>query len=414
MSPQNARRSPNERPQIWQQSIPPARPAVGSEEQALRVPFFVPDISEPEIEAVAATIRSNWLTSGPKMAEFQNAFADAVGAKHAIAVNSCTAALHLSLVAAGIGPGDEVIVPSMTFAATAATVLHVGARPVLVDVEPGTFLIDPAAVDRAATPRTRAVIPVHYGGQPCEMETLEEIASRRDMIIIEDAAHAFPADYRGRSIGSSSNITCFSFYANKTLTTGEGGMLTTSDDEIAERVSRLRLHGLNRQAWERFSVSKSWDYDIAEPGYKYNLTDIASTIGLGQLARSDEFWKKRQLLAEHYRELLGDVPGVEPLEVLSDRKHAWHLFVVQLDPQITGVDRDTTIDRLNEAGVGTSVHYRPLHLHSYYREVMGYRPEDFPVSTAAFDRIISLPLYPGLDHDLASEVIEVLADITRP
>lgn len=387
--------------------------AASFEEQALKVPFFVPDISESEIDAVAATIRSNWLTSGPKMAEFQSAFAEAVQAKHAIAVNSCTAALHLALVEAGIGPGDEVIVPSMTFAATAATVLHVGARPVLVDIEPGTFLIDPDAVERAATTRTRAVIPVHYGGQPCEMDSLEAIASHRNMIIIEDAAHAFPAEYRGRRIGSSSNVACFSFYANKTLTTGEGGMLTTADDEIAERVSRLRLHGLSRQAWERFSVSKSWDYDIAEPGYKYNLTDIASTIGLGQLVRADDFWKKRQLLAELYTDLLTDVPGVEPLAVLPNRKHAWHLFVVQVDSQITGVDRDTTIDRLNEAGIGTSVHYRPLHMHSYYRDVMGYRPEDFPVSTAAFDRIISLPLWPGLDHDLASAVIETLADITR-
>lgn len=380
----------------------------------MEIPFFVPDILESDIDAVSDTLRSSWLTSGPKMAEFEKRFAARVGASHALAVNSCTSALHLALVAAGIGPGDEVIVPTMTFAATAAVVVHAGARPVLVDVDPRSFLIEAKAVEAAVTPATKAVIPVHYAGQPCDMDSLLEVAARHNILVIEDAAHAFPAEYRGRPVGSIGDMTCFSFYANKTLTTGEGGMLTTADDEIAARIGRLRQHGLNREAWERFRVPKSWDYDIAEAGYKYNLTDIAASIGLGQLARSGDLWKRRQLVAELYIDLLAGVSGIEPLEVLDGRVHAWHLFVVVLDPTVVKLDRNTVIDRLQELGIGTSVHYRPLHQHSYYRDTMGYRDEDFPAASRAFERIISLPIYPGLEHSSVNHVIESLVEICSP
>lgn len=380
----------------------------------MNIPFFIPNITETEIDAVTATLRSNWLTSGPRVAEFETEFAKAVKAPHALAVNSCTAGLHLALVASGIGVGDEVIVPTMTFAATASVVIHAGARPVLVDVDPETLLMDPDAVERAITSRTRAVVPVHYGGQPCDMTRLIAIARSHNLLIIEDAAHAFPAEVEGGMVGSLGDVTCFSFYANKTLTTGEGGMVTTADTALAEKIGRMRLHGLNRQAWDRFKIPKAWDYDIAEPGYKYNLTDIAAAIGLGQLSRADELWKKRQSLAELYGELLTNVPGVKPLTVLSDRRHAWHLYVVRIEATVTGISRNEVVDKLQAAGIGTSVHYRPLHLHSYYATQLGYSAEDFPAGTAAFDEILSLPIYPRLEPTAAAEVVERLVEICAP
>lgn len=372
----------------------------------MKVPYFVPDVSEEGISSVADTIRSGWLTSGPKMVEFEGRFGEAVRARHAIAVNSCTSALHLALHAIGVGPGDDVIVPAMTFAATASVVLHAGARPVLVDVDPDSLLIDPETVKQAMTPQTKAVIPVHYGGQAADVTTIREIAATQGSFVIEDAAHAFPSELEGASVGSLGDLTCFSFYATKTLTTGEGGMITLEDDALAERLGQLRLHGLNRDAWNRYNGSAAWDYDIAEPGYKYNMTDIAAAIGLEQLGRAGEMREARQRVADTYSDLFADVPGVVPLAVLPDRVHAWHLYVIRLGAEFDRADRNSVIEELRERGIGTSVHYRPLHMHSFYRDSLGYEPQDFPVAAAAFDQIISLPIYSTLTEGEIEYVVE--------
>lgn len=371
------------------------------------VPFFVPDITDREMDAVVSTLRSGWLTTGTRAAEFERRFAECVGAEHALAVNSCTAALHLALVAAGIGPGDEVVVPTMTFAATAEVVAHTGATTVLVDVDEDSLLVRAEDIEPAITPRTRAVMPVHFAGQPCDMDPIIALARRHDLAVVEDAAHAFPAEYGGTPVGSIGDMTCFSFYANKTMTTGEGGMLTTSRADIAEKASRLRLHGLTAGAAERFRVPASWRYDIVEAGFKYNMPDTAASLGVEQLARVDEMHAGREAAALLYDRLLSDVPGVQPLRRYPDRKHAWHLYVVRVD----GVSRDDVIPRLAELGVGTSVHYRPLHLHSYYRDRYGYRPEQFPNASRAFEAIISLPLFSTMTSSQVERVVETLRQV---
>ncbi len=368
------------------------------------IPFFSPDITDREVDAVASTLRSGWLTSGKWAAEFERRFAERVGAEHALAVNSCTSALHLALVAAGIGPGDEVIVPTMTFAATAEVVAHTGATPVLVDVDEDSLLIRAEDIEPAITPRTRAVMPVHFAGQPCDMDPILDLARRHDFLVVEDAAHAFPAEYRGSSVGSIGDMTCFSFYANKTMTTGEGGMLTTSRADIAEKASRLRLHGLTAGAADRFRVPGSWHYDILDPGFKYNMPDTAASLGVEQLARVDEMRAGREAAAVLYLSLLADLPNVRPLLRYHDRGHAWHLFIVRLN----GVSRDAMVLRLAEAGIGTSVHYRPLHMHSHYRDRYGYRPEQFPNAARAFESVISLPLFSKMTGSQVERVVDTL------
>lgn len=370
------------------------------------VPFFSPDITDRELEVVAETLRSGWLTSGKWAAELEERFAERVGADYALAVNSCTAALHLALVAAGVGPGDEVIVPTMTFAATAEVVAHTGATPVLVDVDEETLLLRAEDIEPAVTPRTRAVMPVHFAGQPCDMDPILDLARARDLLVVEDAAHAFPAEYGGSAIGSIGDATCFSFYANKTMTTGEGGMLTTSRADIAERAKRLRLHGLTDGAADRFRVAGAWRYDIVEAGYKYNMPDTAASLGVVQLSRADEMRAGRKAAALHYERLLADAPLVRPLHRHVERGHAWHLFVVRVD----GAPRDELVLRLAESGIGTSVHYRPLHLHSYYRDRYGYRPEHFPNATRAFESILSLPLFSKMSESQVERVVNTLLE----
>lgn len=368
------------------------------------IPFFSPDITDRELEAVADTLRSGWLTSGKWAAEFEERFAERVGADHALTVNSCTAALHLALVAAGIGPGDEVIVPTMTFAATAEVVAHTGATPVFVDVDEDSLLLRAEDIEPALTPRTRAVMPVHFAGQPCDMAPILELARTHDLLVVEDAAHAFPAEYGGTPVGSLGDATCFSFYANKTMTTGEGGMLTTSRADIAERARRLRLHGLSEGAAERFRVPGSWRYDIVEAGFKYNMPDTAASLGVVQLSRADEMRAGREAAALHYEHLLADAPRVRPLRRHPGRGHAWHLFVVRLD----GAPRDEIVLRLAESGIGTSVHYRPLHLHSFYEDRYGYRPGDFPNATRAFESVLSLPLFSTMTESQVERVVATL------
>lgn len=368
------------------------------------VPYFRPDVSEEEIQSVVETLRSGWLTTGPKTKQFERNFAEKVGAKHTIAVNSATSALHLALDALEIGPGDEVLVPTMTFTSTASVVVHRGARPVLVDCLPDTLNLDPSQLERAVTPRTKVVMPVHYAGQPCDMARIQEFAAAHGLKVVEDAAHALPAAYRGRTIGSMSDVTCFSFYANKTITTGEGGMVATNDDELAERIRIRSLHGMSKDAWKRFSANGSWYYEVVYPGYKNNMTDIAAAIGLGQLSRCDDFHRGRQRCAMRYTELLADLPEVETPAAATDVQHAWHLYVIQIRPDRLRISRNEFIEKLNAAGIGTSVHYLPLHMHPYYREALGYQPDDFPNARAAYDRIISLPLFPSMTDE---EIVRV-------
>jgi perosamine synthetase len=374
------------------------------------IPFFVPSITGAERDLVAEVLASGWLTSGPRVRAFEEAFAHPVGAEHAVALNSCTAAMHLALVAADIGPGDEVIVPTLTFTATAEVVDHVGATPVLVDVDAATLCVSPDAVAAAVTDRTRAVMPMHYGGQACDLDGVRA-AVGASVLIVADAAHAFPPSFGDRVIGGDSvaDSTAFSFYANKTITTGEGGMLTTDDGDRAARVRRLSLHGLSDDAWRRFENPAPWDYDVIEAGFKDNLTDVAAALGLAQLARADELAGRRRSLAARYQAALGDHPLLELVRVTRPQDSAWHLFAVLLDLDRLDCDRNGIVAELTEAGIGTSVHYRPLHLHTWYRKTFGYRSDDFPVASDAFDRLVSLPLYPDLAPEGVDRVVDVLS-----
>ena len=377
------------------------------------VPFHKPDIGEDEIAAVVEVLRSGWLTTGAKTKQFESEFAAKVGAQHAVAVNSCTAALHLALEASGVGQGDEVIVPTMTFAATAEVAAYVGAKPVLVDCVPDTLNMSVDAVERAVSSRTKAILPVHFGGHPCDMVGIRSIAEAYGLRLIEDAAHAFPARYRGRMVGSLSDATCFSFYATKNITTGEGGMVTTDDAGLAARIRTMSLHGLSRDAWNRYATHGAWYYEILSPGFKYNLTDIAAALGLVQLRRCDPFLKSRERLATLYDDGLRDLPEILRPMTADHVQHAWHLYVIQLDLERLRIGRNEFIHRLTQEGVGCSVHFIPLHLHPYYRDTWGYRPEDLPVATAAFERIVSLPLYPGLTEPDLQRVVDVVRSIVK-
>ncbi len=364
-----------------------------------KIPFFVPTIGEDEINEVVDTLRSGWLTTGKKAKRFEEEFAERVGAKHAIAVNSCTAALHLALEALGVSPGDEVIVPTLTFASTAEVVAHLGATPVLADCRPDTLNVDPESIAAKITPKTKAIVPVHYAGQPCDMDAIHSLAAEHGLPVVEDAAHALPARYGERTVGSISDITCFSFYANKTITTGEGGIVTTDSDDLAARMRIMSLHGISKDAWKRFSAEGSWYYEITAAGFKHNMTDLAAAIGLHQLSKCDEFWEGRSRCADYYDRVFADVPEVQTPTVAPGNQISWHLYVIQLQLDQLTIDRNEFISRLTAAGVGTSVHYMPLHMHPYYRETHGYQPDDLPVAKAAFERMISLPIYPKLSED---------------
>jgi dTDP-4-amino-4,6-dideoxygalactose transaminase len=381
--------------------------------QAQFLPFHVPDISEEEIQAVVETLRSGWLTTGAKVRQFEEDFARYVGCRHAVAVNSGTAALHLALDAIGVKEGDEVIVPTMTFAATAEVVLYFKARPVLVDCQPDTLNLDPDQIERAITSKTRAIIPVHLAGQPCDMKRILEIAGNHDLKVIEDAAHALPARYQGRMVGMLSDITCFSFYATKTITTGEGGIAATENPEWAERMRIMSLHGISRDAWKRYTAEGSWYYEILYPGYKYNLTDMAAALGIQQLKKCDQFWELRQHCASCYNEGFKAVPEITAPYVRQDVQHAWHLYVIQLNLEQLQISRNEFIELLKKENIGTSVHFIPLHLHPYYRDTFGYRPEDFPHASAVFERIISLPIHPKLTEADILRVIETVRTLVK-
>lgn len=370
------------------------------------LPFHTPDISEDDIQAVVETLKSGWLTTGPKVKQFEADFAAVVEADHAIALNSCTAALHLALIAAGVTAGDEVIIPTMTFAATGEVVTYVNAKPVLIDSQPDTLNMDPDLIERSITSRTKAIIPVHYGGQPCEMDRIMEIARHYNLTVIEDAAHALPARYRGKLVGAIGNFTCFSFYATKTITTGEGGMVTTQRSEDADHVRTLSLHGISKDAWKRYTSEGSWYYEIQRQGFKYNMTDVAAALGIQQLKRCDQFWESRKRIVELYRAGFADIDELT-LPVCRDHlDHAWHLYAVQLHLEQLSITRNIFIEELKSARIGTSVHFIPLHLHPYYRNMYKYQRESFPIAALAYERLLSLPIYPKMSSEDVEYVIE--------
>lgn len=374
------------------------------------LPFALPDLDEREIHAVTECLRSGWITTGPKAKQFEQAFASYLGAGvEAVAVNSATAGLHLALEALGIGPGDEVIVPTLTFTATAEVIRYLGADAVPVDVDPVTLNISPRAVKAALTARTKAIMPVHYGGLACEMDEIVDMARARGIYVVEDAAHAFPTRYKERLVGTlDSDATVFSFYANKTMTTGEGGMVATRHPDIAARVRIMRIHGISRDVFDRFvAATPSWFYEVVAPGFKYNLTDIAAAMGIEQLRKIDRFLARRRKLARRYFEELADLPLVLPADAADGGQHAWHLYVVRLT-QAAAMTRDALIDRMSAEGIGTSVHYIPLHRHPYWRDRYGLRPEQFPAADAAYQAMLSLPLYTKMTDADQARVIHTL------
>ena len=377
------------------------------------LPFARPDIGEAEIDAVARTLRSGWVTTGPETKAFEQEFADHLGGGlQAIAVNSATAGLHLALEAIGIGPGDEVIAPTLTFTATVEVARYLGADARLVDVDPVTLNIDPAAVEAAITPATRAILPVHYGGLACDMPALFDIARRHGLQVVEDAAHALPTTCGGTLVGQlPSAASVFSFYANKTMTTGEGGMVVARDEALAARMRVMRLHGISRDAFDRFtSRTPAWYYEIVAPGFKYNLTDIAAALGRVQLQRLPAFVQRRRQLAARYLRELKDLPLILPADAPAGDTHAWHLFVLRLS-DAAHVTRDEVIQRLSDAGIGTSVHYVPLHRQPYWRDRYGLMPEKFPHAEQAYRRMFSIPLFTAMSDDQQGRVIAALRAI---
>lgn len=371
--------------------------------------FGQPDIGEEEIAEVVDTLRSGWLGTGPKTKRFEAEFAEYVGAKHAIAVNSCTAGLHLSLLALGIGSGDEVITTPMTFASTLNVALHVGARPVLVDVDRATQNIDPARIENAITPRTRAIMPVHMAGRPCDMDAIGSMAADHGLAVVEDAAHATEAAWGDRKVGSISPLTAFSFYVTKNLVTGEGGMITTDDDALADDLRIRSLHGLSRDAWKRYSAAGFQPYDVVLPGWKYNLTDIHSALGLHQLRRIKENLVRREEVWERYSEALHDVPGITVPAPFDQGVHARHLYTILLDPEVRG--RDEFVEEMRLRNIGTGVHFVAAHLHSYFREELGHVRGDFPNAEYISDRTVSLPLSSKLTDDDVDDVIGAVRDV---
>ena len=377
------------------------------------LPFNKADIGEEEIAEVVDVLRSGWLTTGPKVREFEQEFAAMVGAKHAVAVNSCTAALHLALEASGLREGDEVLVPTVTFAATAEVVTYFKAKPVLIDCVQDTLNLDTDRIEEVITDKTKAIIPAHFAGQPCDMDRIQSIARTHGLHVIEDAAHALPARYKGKMVGGIADFTCFSFYATKSITTGEGGMVTTDNAEWAARVRMMSLHGLSRDAWNRYSAEGSWYYEILSPGFKYNLTDIAAALGLAQLKKCDRFWKTRERYATLYHEGFQDLPEIICPQAAPHVQHAWHLYVIQLDLDRLRIGRNEFIQRLQQAGIGCSVHFIPLHLHPYYRDMYGYQPNDLPVSNMVFQRILSLPLYSKMTEADIDRVIATVRSLVK-
>lgn len=372
--------------------------------------FSPPSIGDAERNEVLDTLNSDWITTGPKTKSFEKKLATYLSAPDIVALNSCTAGLHVGLVALGIGPGDEVIVPAMTFCATANVVEHVGARPVLVDVSSDTLNLDPEAAGRAISSRTKAIIPVHYAGHPADLDPIFELARKYGLSVMEDAAHALPARYKGVMVGSRDNLAAFSFYATKNLTTIEGGCLT-GNPLLVEKARIIGHHGMNRDAWRRFDKSGSWYYEVVLPGFKYNMTDVQAAIGLHQLDRLAGFQIRRREVVAAYEKGLADLPEIQLPVERPEVESAWHLYVIRLRLERLTLDRNAFIETLKDCNIGTSVHYLPVHMHPYYRDKYGYKPEDCPVAADSFTRMLTLPLHPALTDEDVQDVIEAVRNI---
>ena len=376
------------------------------------LPFSRPSIDQATIDEVVDCLRSGWITTGPRVQQFEDDLKSYLGAPHALTLTSATAGLHLALVAMRLKPGDEVITTPMTFAATLNTIVLAGGKPVLVDVEPGTYNMDVGKIEKAITKRTRAIMPVHFAGLPVDLDPLYAIADKHNLRVIEDAAHAIGTEYKGRRIGSFGDIQVFSFHPNKNMTTGEGGCVVTRDDKIASDVALLRFHGMDREAWSRFGKKGSQHYEIIAPGYKYNMMDIQAAIGLHQLKRLDGFIKRRTEIASRYQKLLDGWPQLSlPVEPNYRHLHAWHLYTPLINPEAAGMSRDAFMQGMKERNIGTGLHYRAVHLYPYYREQFGFKQGDFPHAEIISERIVSLPLFPnmtGKDHE---RVIAAMADL---
>ena len=372
------------------------------------LPFHQPWIDDGGIKAVSDVLQSGWITRGPRTEEFERAFGHYVGSRHAIGLSSCTAGLHLALVALGVGPGDEVITTPVTFPATANVVVHQGARPVFADVDPATLNIDPARVEAAITPRTRAIMPVHFAGHPCRMGALLDLARRHRLHIVEDAAHAIESSVDGRKVGSIGDFTAFSFYATKNLTTAEGGMLTVNDGELAERARILSLHGISRDAWKRYAKDGPLHWETVSPGYKYNMFDVQAALGLTQMERLEEWWTVRADYTRRYREGLADIPEVEVLGEEPGIRHAYHLMVILLRTERLRADRERIMTDLRAEGIGTGIHFRSLSLHPYYRATYPSSPGSLAVAESVSERLLSLPLYPRMTPRDLDDVLDAL------
>ena len=367
--------------------------------------FGAPAIEQDEIDEVVACLRSGWLGTGPRVTRFEESFRDYKGVNHALAVNSCTAALHLSLLAIDIEPGDEVITTPLTFCATINAIIHAGAIPVLADVDPATMNIDPVEVERRITPRTRAIMPVHFAGRPCDMTALRQVAIKNDLLIIEDCAHAIETEYRGEKAGTLGDLGCFSFYVTKNVSTGEGGMVITDNEEWANRIKRLALHGLSRDAWKRYSDEGYKHYYVGEAGFKYNMMDIQAALGIHQLARVEKNWQKRKVLWDYYQQELAGLPVTLPAEPESDTKHGYHLFTLLIDELQSGISRDGFLEAMNERGIGTGVHYLSVPEHPYYQKRFDWRPEYYPNAVRIGRQTVSLPFSAKLSDAEAQRVV---------
>jgi dTDP-4-amino-4,6-dideoxygalactose transaminase len=373
--------------------------------------FGAPQITEAEISEVVDSLRSGWIGTGPKVARFEEKFRNYVGSEYAVALNSCTAGLHLSLLVADLRPGDEVITTPMTFCASVNTILHAGATPVLVDCDRDTQLIDPQRIEDAITERTRAILPVHLCGRPCDMEAIGDIAQRHNLVVIEDAAHAIECVTHGRKVGAISPLTCFSFYVTKNVITGEGGMVTTDNPEYADKIKMYGLHGMSRDAWKRFSDSGYKHYQVVYPGFKYNMMDIQAAIGLHQMDRVEENWQRRDEIWKFYNEAFADLPVTLPAPDEPDTIHARHLYTLMVDQERTGMTRDEFMQAMHQRGIGTGVHYNSVHLHEYYHNAFGYQPQDYPNAQWISERTVSIPLSPALSNVEIERIIDTVHSI---
>jgi dTDP-4-amino-4,6-dideoxygalactose transaminase len=378
------------------------------------LPFSVPTIGEDEINEVVDSLKSGWITTGPKVKIFEDAFKEYVGCRHSVALNSATAGLHIALMALGVGPGDEVITTPMTFAATVNMIVRVGATPVFVDIEPGTLNMNAEQIRRKITGRTKAVIPVHFAGQPCDMDTIFAAAGEFGMKVIEDAAHAVGTEYKGRRIGSLPSISVFSFHPIKNITTGEGGMVCTGDEHLAEEMSLLKFHGMSREAWKRYAAQGTPNYDIVLPGFKYNMLDIQAAIGIHQLRRLDAFIDRRREIAEFYNRSFAEIDEIlTPSEVPYVHRHAWHLYTPLIRTEKLSIDRDAFMEQLKKENIGTGLHFKAVHHHPYYRDSLKIPSGELPNADYASERILSLPLFPKMSMEDAGDVVEAVRNVIK-